>query len=57
MAHDVQLATRIPKPLHREVKLYCVTNDVSLMDFVVQALTEKLQRKPGAKPARPAARA
>ena len=34
----VQLATRIPKQLHRELKLYCVKSDVSVMDFVVSAL-------------------
>ena len=37
-----QLATRIPKPLHRELKLHCVRADVSVMDFVVAALREKL---------------
>ena len=36
----VQLATRIPKHLHRELKLYCVKSDVSIMDFVVNALEE-----------------
>lgn len=41
----VQLATRIPKQLHRELKLYCVKSDVSVMDFVVSALEDKLQRE------------
>ena len=41
----VQLATRIPKTLHRELKLHCVTADVSVMEFVVQALQEKLARE------------
>ena len=40
----VQLATRIPKQLHRELKLHCVKADVSLMEFVVSALEDKLQR-------------
>ena len=40
----VQLATRIPKLLHRELKLYCVKSDVSVMDFVVSALQDKLGR-------------
>lgn len=40
----VQLATRIPKALHRALKLHCVTSDTTLMDFVVSALTEKLAR-------------
>jgi predicted HicB family RNase H-like nuclease len=43
----VQLATRIPKHLHRELKLHCVKSDVSVMEFVVKALEEKLQREAG----------
>jgi predicted HicB family RNase H-like nuclease len=38
----VQLATRIPKTLHRAVKVHCVNAEVSLMDFVVEALQERL---------------
>jgi predicted HicB family RNase H-like nuclease len=41
----VQLATRIPKQLHRDLKLHCVKADVSVMEFVVGALEEKLQRE------------
>jgi predicted HicB family RNase H-like nuclease len=41
----VQLATRIPKSLHRELKLHCVQADTSVMAFVVTALKEKLRRK------------
>jgi predicted HicB family RNase H-like nuclease len=40
----VQLSTRIPKSLHRELKLHCVTAETSVMDFVVKALEEKLAR-------------
>src|SRR3989442_15983190 len=40
-----QLATRIPKDLHRRLKLYCVTHDIALMHFVVEAIEEKLGRK------------
>jgi predicted HicB family RNase H-like nuclease len=43
-----QLATRIPKELHRRLKLRCVTTDTSVMDFVVAALKEKLARTRGA---------
>jgi len=42
-----QLATRIPKDLHRRLKLHCVTHDIALMRFVVEAIAEKLGRKPG----------
>ncbi len=40
-----QLATRIPKDLHRRLKLHCVTHDIVLMHFVVEAIEEKLGRK------------
>ena len=40
-----QLATRIPKDLHRRLKLHCVTHDTSVMDFMTQAIEEKLGRK------------
>jgi predicted HicB family RNase H-like nuclease len=53
----VQLATRIPKQLHRELKLHCVKSDTSVMDFVVKALEEKLQREAGGRSERRRARA
>ncbi len=43
----VQLATRIPKSLHRQVKLHCIQSDVSLTEFIVQALEEKMARESG----------
>src|SRR5689334_19616014 len=43
----VQLATRIPAGLHREVKLHCVGGGISVMDFCVEALTEKLEAEQG----------
>jgi len=48
-----QLATRIPKDLHRRLKLHCVTHDTSVMEFVVEALKEKIGRKAGAKKGTP----
>jgi hypothetical protein len=44
-----QLATRIPRVLHRELKLYCVQTDTSVMNFVVAALRERLARLLGRK--------
>ena len=44
-----QFATRIPKELHRRLKLHCVTHDTSVMEFVVEAIEEKPGRKAGAK--------
>ena len=40
-----QLATRIPKDLHRRPKLYCVMQDTMLQHFVTEAIAEKLGRK------------
>ena len=44
----VPLATRIPKALHRELRLHCVSKEIRLMDFVWKALEEKLARSGGA---------
>ncbi|MFN8542979.1 MAG: hypothetical protein U0807_02015 [Candidatus Binatia bacterium] len=43
----IQLATRIPKGLHREIKLFCVQSNISVMEFVAAALEDKLKRGHG----------
>ena len=40
-----QLATRIPQDLRRRLKLHCVTREIAVQDFVVEAIEEKLGRK------------
>ena len=45
----VQLATRIPKALHRDLKLHCVEAETSVMEFVTKAIEEKL-KLPATKP-------
>ena len=47
----IQLATRIPKTLHREIKLHCVSSGISVMEFVAAALEDKLRRSPKKKAA------
>jgi hypothetical protein len=44
----VELATRIPKSLHRALKLHCVSTETSVMEFVTKAIEEKLARSSGA---------
>ena len=44
-AASTQLATRIPKDLHHRLKLYCVTHDMPLMQFVVEAIETRLGQK------------
>ena len=44
-----QLATRIPTGLRLDVKLHCVKTETSVMNFVIQAITEKLKRDAGRK--------
>lgn len=39
----VQLATRIPKPLHRAVKMHCTATDESVMEFTTRALGSLLE--------------
>jgi hypothetical protein len=45
----VQLATRVPRRVVRQLKEYCVRHDVRMQTFVRTALTEKLSRtrRPG----------
>ena len=38
-----QLATRIPKTLHRQLKLYCVTHEIAAQGFVVEAIEARLK--------------
>ena len=45
----VQLATRIPKELHRQLKLFCVENETAVMEFVVSSIEEKLAKVAGRK--------
>jgi len=40
----IQLATRIPKSLHRQIKLHCVSSGISVMEFVADALEDKLRK-------------
>ena len=44
-----QLATRIPKDLLRRLKVYCVTHEIMLQQFVRDAIEERLGRKQGPK--------
>jgi predicted HicB family RNase H-like nuclease len=40
----VQLATRIPKDIHRRLRLHCVTQELTMMEFVIRAIEERLVR-------------
>lgn len=52
----VQLATRIPKALHRRLRLHCVTAETSVMAFTTDAIREKLARERRRSPSSPAGR-
>jgi hypothetical protein len=43
----VQLATRIPKALHRELRVHCVRREIAIMEFVTKAIQEKLATQSG----------
>jgi predicted HicB family RNase H-like nuclease len=40
-----QLTTRIPKELHRRLRLHCVSHEIALMYFVTDAIEEKLGQR------------
>jgi predicted HicB family RNase H-like nuclease len=50
----IQLATRIPRSLHREIKVHCVANGISVMEFVATALETRLRQTRAAKKTPPA---
>lgn len=37
-----QLATRIPKPLHKALKTHCVSTDQTVGDFVIASIEDRL---------------
>ena len=43
--HVVQLATRIPKPVYRELKLFAVENDESISELVATAILAHLAKR------------
>ena len=43
----VQLATRVPRRLHRALKVYCVRHNLTQMEFIADALKEKLAKRGG----------
>jgi hypothetical protein len=40
----VQLSTRVPASLVQQLKVWCVEREISVMQFVADALREKLRR-------------
>lgn len=44
VSDSVQLATRIPKRLHRELKLDCIAAEVTLEAWITDALEAHLAR-------------
>ena len=47
----VQLATRVPKPIYKRLKLYAVTSESSISELVAEALTALLDKKGAGKKA------
>ncbi len=46
----VQLATRIPRRIARDLKEFCVRNDVRMQSFIRAALAERLAKSRGTDP-------
>jgi hypothetical protein len=44
---SAHLATRIPRPLYRRMKVHCVEQEIPIRDFVMSAIREKLARDRG----------
>lgn len=48
----VQLATRVPKTLHRQIRLDAIAREQTLSAWVTEALAAHLERAKHAKPAK-----
>ncbi len=53
----VQLATRIARDLHRRVHVDALERNLTLSEWITDALTTHLERVKGGKPAKSAAKA
>ncbi len=42
-----QLVARVPKSLHRRIKVHCAVYNITVMEFALQAIREKLTREGG----------
>jgi len=38
----VQFVTRVPRRLHHDMKLHCVAHNVTIVEFVADAVSERL---------------
>ena len=41
----IPLATRMPKELHRRMKVHCLESETTIMAFTNTAIRERLERK------------
>jgi hypothetical protein len=42
MVEDHLMGTRIPKALHRRIRIHCIRQGLTMKDFVNEAINEKL---------------
>ncbi len=38
------LNTRLPKSMIKQIKIYCATNELSIQDFMTEAVTDRLKK-------------
>lgn len=36
---------RLPEELHKEIKIYCVERGISMKDFIMKAVTDRVEKK------------
>jgi hypothetical protein len=41
------LATRVPNSLRHRMRVHCITNQITMQDFIVSTLTEALDSRKG----------
>lgn len=41
---NTQFKVRIPRELHKDLKVYCAKNDITMQEFAIRAVQEKISQ-------------
>ncbi len=42
---NTQFKVRIPRELHKDLKVYCAKNDITMQEFAIRAVQEEIKRQ------------
>lgn len=42
---NTQFKVRIPRELHKDLKVYCAKNEITMQEFAIRAVQEEIKRQ------------